>query len=73
MTAMMIIDEIKDLPPTEREQVIRFVCTLGEGSKWTDRDLAAAAGRFADEEDPEKARALWEEIATGFYGETRNA
>ena len=70
---MEIIDEIKHLPPPEQELVVRFVRTLDEDRVWSGSELSEAAGRMAEEPDPEKAQAMWERIATGFYGKQPDA
>ncbi len=69
MTAAEIIDEIKQLPADEKTQVLRFVRALDGGRQWTGAELTQAARKFAEEPDPAKAQALWEQIAAGFYGE----
>lgn len=69
---MEIIDEIKHLPPPEQELVVRFVRSL-EDRAWSGAELTEAAGRMAEEPDPEKAQAMWEQIATGFYGKRPDA
>lgn len=68
MNAVEIIDEIKHLPPAERDQIIRYVHTLEETAPWTPQRLTEAATLLAAECDPTSVESLKEEIATGFYG-----
>ena len=71
VTAVEIIDEIKRLPPAEQARVAQL---LGELHRpLTGEELNGLAKNLADESDPEKVRALKEQIAAGFYGEERNA
>lgn len=68
MTAVEIIDEIRHLPPDERDWVIRYVRTLEEKTPWTAVRLTESAVRLAAEGDASRAQSLKEEIAAGFYG-----
>lgn len=67
MTAVEIIDEIRHLPPAERDRVIRYVQTL-EKTPWTAGRLTESAVWLAAEGDASRAQSLKEEIAAGFYG-----
>ncbi len=40
-----------------------------EGRLWTPEELTEGARRMVEEPDPEKAKAIWEKVAAGFYGE----
>ncbi len=68
MTALEIIEEIKQLPPGEKVQVLHFVRALGDGGKLTGGELNELSARLAEEESPAMAEGLKERIATGFYG-----
>lgn len=67
MTAVEIINEIKQLPTNERTQVVQFVKTL-EDRMLTGQQLNELAAKLVEESDSEKARLLKEEIVAGFYG-----
>jgi hypothetical protein len=68
MTAREIIDEIRQLPPSERAQVVDFIQGLQPGQQLTPQSLEALAQRLAGEEDPKTVSRLKQEIVTGFYG-----
>jgi hypothetical protein len=68
MTAVEIIDEIKHLPPGERDEVIRYIHALEEKTPWTAQRLTESATRLAAEDDSARARSLRNKIAAGFYG-----
>jgi hypothetical protein len=71
MSAAEIIDEIKHLPPDEQAQVASFF------REWkrpmTPEELGKLAERLAGESDPQRARALMQEMTVGFYGEDPDA
>lgn len=71
MTALEIIDEIKRLPPAEQARVARLVGEMNRAL--SAEELNDVAERLAGESDPDRARVLKEQIATGFYGSGRNA
>ncbi len=73
MDAVEIIDEIKHLPPSEQARVAHFVRHLDAARPWTGPELSEAAAAMAAESDPTKARASWERIAAGFYGQEPDA
>lgn len=64
---------IEQLPPEEFRALREWI--VGHAGKpsrmWSPEELGAGAQRMVDEPDPAKARALWEEVMTGFYGEER--
>lgn len=66
MTALEIMDEIKRLPPAEQARVARLI---GEMNRTLSaEELNGLAERLAGESDPDRARVLKEQMATGFYG-----
>ena len=68
-TVAEIESAIEKLPPDEQAQVARFVRTLEPGRMWTPEELGAAAQRMVGEADPARAKAQWQRIAAGFYGD----
>ena len=73
MTAAKIIEEIKNLPPEQQAEVIRFTYRLDAERKLTGEDLSALAKRMTDTSDPAEAALVREAIVRGFYGGERNA
>jgi len=73
MTAARIIDEIRQLPASEKAQVLRFVRTLDEGRQLTGQELSNLAGKLPEEIDLTKVQALKYQILAGFYGSEENA
>jgi hypothetical protein len=71
MTAVEIINEIKQLPPAEQARVAHMVGQMNR--KLTGDELGELAAQLAGETDDAKARALQERIVAGFYGEELNA
>jgi hypothetical protein len=73
MTAAKIIEEIKNLPPEQQAEVIRFTYRLDAERKLTGDELSALAKRMTDAIDPAEAALVREAIVRGFYGGERNA
>ena len=73
MTAAKIIEEIKNLPPDQQAEVIRFTYRLDAERKLTGDELSALAKRMTDATDPAEAALVREAIVRGFYGGERNA
>ena len=73
MTAAKIIEEIKNLPPEQQAEVIRFTYRLDAERKLTGDELSALAKRMTDTADPAEAALVREAIIRGFYGGERNA
>lgn len=71
MTAQQIMKEIEQLPPGEQAQVERFIQELKR--PLTPEELGGLAEQLAGESDPDRARALMEEMTAGFYGEAASA
>ena len=68
MSATQVIEAIKELPPEERLDVLRFVREDETVPKLTPEQLGELAGRLAHATDPEEVAALEKAIANGFYG-----
>jgi hypothetical protein len=73
VTAAKIIEEIKNLPPDQQAEVIRFTYRLDAERKLTGDELSALAKRMTDATDPAEAALVREAIVRGFYGGERNA
>jgi hypothetical protein len=73
VTAAKIIEEIKNLPPEQQAEVIRFTYRLDAERKLTGDELSALAKRMTDTADPAEAALVREAIIRGFYGGERNA
>jgi len=73
VTAAKIIEEIKNLPPEQQAEVIRFTYRLDAERKLTGDELSALAKRMTNTSDPAEAALVREAIVRGFYGGERNA
>ncbi len=69
MTAMGVIEEIKQLPRAEQSRVIQFAFALARARQLSGNELATLAQRMADSNDPAEVESLKAEITRGFYGE----
>jgi hypothetical protein len=69
MTAAAIIDEIKQLPPVDQEQIAEFVRTLKTPRPWSGAKLTEYERRMVETDDPVEAQRLKEQIVAGFYGD----
>ena len=69
MTTDSIIEEIKQLGPSDQAEIIRFVIRLAEERKLAGADLSRLAQRLAESRDPAEVERLRCAIAEGFYGE----
>ena len=69
MTAAEIIDEIEQLAPREKAQVISFVRSLAPASRRSPEELTALARDLIDAPDDPAADKLKDRIAAGFYAE----
>jgi hypothetical protein len=68
MSAAQIIEAIKQLPPSEQAQVLRFARELDCERQLSPEELEALGRRLADTTDPTEAKRLTEEMVRGFYG-----
>ena len=73
MGAATITAEIQRPPPAEQAEVLEFVRAIDRKGPWTSAKLTAAAEQIIVEEKPWQAKAIWERIAAGFYGEKTGA
>jgi hypothetical protein len=73
MSAAEIIEEIKRLPPDEREKVRNFARTKLEPGQLSGAEIAALAQKMADATDPAEAKHLEDELVRGFYGNIPHA
>ena len=73
MNAAAIIDEIKHLPPHEREQVVEFVQGLETRRPWSGEKLTEYERKMVETTDPAEAQRLKEKIVAGFYGDEPDA
>ena len=69
MTAAMVIDEIRHLPPGEQAEVIQFTLELARSRQLTPKELGELAGRLAESNDPAEIIRLKSAMTRGFYGE----
>ncbi len=68
MTASKVIEEIKQLPPSEQAQVIQFAVELARTRQLTPRELGALADQLAESDDPSEILRLKSALTSGFYG-----
>jgi hypothetical protein len=69
MTATAVIEEIKQLSPSEQSRVIRFAVELARERQLPGEKLSELARRMADSDNPAEVQKLREEIHRGFYGD----
>lgn len=68
MRAAQIIEAIKQLPPTEQAEVMRFAREFDRERQLSPEELEALGRRLADTTDPTEVRRMTEEMVRGFYG-----
>jgi hypothetical protein len=73
VTAAKIIEEIKNLPPEQQAEVIRFTYRLDAERRLTGDELSALAKRMTNASDLAEAALVREAIVRGFYGGEQNA
>ena len=69
MTATQVIDQIRQLPPSEQVEVIHFAFELAKTRQLTGEELGELADRLATAEDPAEITRLKSAMTRGFYGE----
>ena len=69
MTATSVIEEIKQLPPDEQSDVIRFAIELARKRQLTGKELGVLAQRMVESNDPAEVERLKSALTRGFYGE----
>jgi hypothetical protein len=72
VSAAKIIEQIKNLPPEEQAEVIRFTYRLDAERQLTGKELSALAKRMTQAADPAEAALVREAIVRGFYGGEQN-
>ena len=70
MSAVEIIEEIKRLPPEERERVRNFARERLEPGQLPADELAEMTRRFVEATDPIEKERLKRELFQGFYGDS---
>jgi hypothetical protein len=68
MSAAQVIEAIKELPPEERLDVLRFVREYETAPKLPPEQLGEVGERLAHATDPEEIATLEKAIMNGFYG-----
>ena len=68
MSAQQIIEAIKDLPPEQRADVVRFTRRYETVPQLSPGELGALADRLASATDPAEIAELEKAIVNGFYG-----
>jgi len=69
MSAVEIIEQIRQLPEREREKVKRYTEMNLEPGQLTGKELADLAEKMIAARDPAEADRLEKEIIRGFYGD----
>ena len=69
MSAVEIIEQIRQLPEGEREKVKRYTQMNLEPGQLSGKELAELAERMIAAKDPAEADRLEKEIIRGFYGD----
>ena len=67
VTAAQIIAEIRNLPPEERTEVIRFAYKLDAERRLTGDELADLAAQMTQCRDAKEAAVVREAVVRGFY------
>ena len=73
MSALEIIEEIKNLPLDEQVAVIRFAYQFDAERQLTGKELSSLAERMVHAKDSAEAVMLRDAIFRGFYGGKPNA
>lgn len=68
MSAAQIIEAIKQLPPTEQAEVMRFAREFDGERQLSPEELEALGRRLAGTTDPAEVKRLTEQMECGFYG-----
>jgi hypothetical protein len=69
MTAAKVIDEIKQLPPSEQAEVIQFAIELAHRRQLNAEELGELGNKLAASNDPAEIVRLKSAMKRGFYGE----
>ena len=68
MSSQQIIEAIKELPPEQRADVVRFTQQYEAVPQLSPEELGALADRLATATDPAEIAGLEKAIVNGFYG-----
>jgi hypothetical protein len=68
MRATEVIDDIRQLPPAEQAEVIRFAIGLARDRQLSGEELGQLADQLAKSEDPAEVARLRSALTQGFYG-----
>ena len=68
MRAIEVIDDIRQLPPAEQAEVIRFAIGLARNRQLSGEELGQLADQLAKSEDPAEIARLRSAMTRGFYG-----
>ena len=68
MTANAVIEEIKNLSPSEQSRVIQFAVELARTRQLAGEELSTLAQRMAESDDPAEVEKLKTALTHGFYG-----
>jgi hypothetical protein len=68
MNASAVIEEIKQLPPSEQSRVIQFAVELARTRRLAGAELASLAQRMVESDDPAEVEKLKSALTQGFYG-----
>jgi isocitrate/isopropylmalate dehydrogenase len=69
MTAIEVIEEIRQMPREEQSRVLEFAFELARKRQLSGNEISALAQRMVDSKDPLEVEKLKAEITRGFYGE----
>jgi hypothetical protein len=69
VSSAAIINEIRQLPPAEQLEVIRFAIDLAQTRQLTADELGDLAEKLANATDPVQVARLKSAMTRGFYGE----
>lgn len=68
MSAAQIIEAIKQLPPAEQAEVMRFAREFNGERQLSPEELEALGRRLAGTTDPAEVKRLTDDLVRGFYG-----
>ena len=68
MSATQIIEAIKELPPEQRADVVRFTQQYETVKELSPEELGELADRLVAATSPEEAEAIKKAMINGFYG-----
>ena len=69
MTVAKVIEEIKQLAPSEQVEIIQFAVELARSRQLTAQELGQLADQLAESDDPAEIIRLKSAMTRGFYGD----